>query len=278
LAQRIGDRESAVAIADGQAVCVAWQEGAFEDPARATIGTTVIAEPQGWRLRGSKRFVMGAVGCDRLLVLASDREPVLVAVPSRAAGVQVQHKLLADGSHWSDINFDVSLPENAVRARGASVHEALIGATALGNLALAGVLYGLQSRVLSMTFDYLGTRVQFERPIGSFQALQHRATDLYTHAQITRFLLGEAADAIYDGVKQGTLEIYASRVKARATDAAKRIANEAIQMHGAIGFSDEYDLGLHVKRILVLSAWLGGADWHRRHLAALQPLEQEAMP
>lgn len=272
LAQRIGDAATAAAIADGQAVCVAWQEGEFDRAERRKVATSLTREGSGWRLRGTKRFVMGAVASDRLLVLASTgTEPVVVLVPSSAAGVARNDKLLADGSHWSEIAFDVHLGEDALRSHGKNVSEALAGAIAVSNLALSGALYGLLSRTLAMTLDYLTTRVQFDRPIGAFQALQHRATDLYTHAQITRFLLGEAVDALREGVPERILETYASRTKARAADAALRIAKEGIQMHGAMGFSDEHDVGLYVKRILVLTAWLGGADWHRRHVAALDP-------
>jgi alkylation response protein AidB-like acyl-CoA dehydrogenase len=275
LAKRIGDQSTTAAIAAGQRVCVAWQEAAFDRPGRASVATRIARERDGWRLKGRKRFVMGAAESDCMLVLASDAgSPVLVAVPSSMPGVTREDKLLADGSHWSDIAFDLALPADAVRAQGDAVTEALAASVALANLALAGVLHGLQSRILAMTLDYLGTRVQLGQPIGSFQALQHRAADLYTHAQITRFVLGEAADALRVGANDHTLEIYASRAKARAADAALRIAKEGIQMHGAIGFSDEYDLGLYVKRVLVLSAWLGDASWHRREVAALEPMPE----
>jgi alkylation response protein AidB-like acyl-CoA dehydrogenase len=278
LARRAGDGETGAAIADGVPVCVAWQEDKFDRPGRVRIATLVNREGAGWRLKGAKRFVMGAAASERILVQASiGAEPALVCVPAALSGVARTDKLLADGTHWSDLTFDVALPDNAVRARGPHVEEAFVQAVALGNLAIAGVLHGLQSRILAMTLDYLRTRVQFGRPIGAFQALQHRAADLYTHAQITRFLLGTAADALRDGAPGNTLEIYASRTKSRAADAAVRIAKEGIQMHGAIGFSDDYDLGLYVKRVLVLSAWLGGADWHRRHLASLDPIEVEAV-
>lgn len=278
LAQRVDDQATAAAMAAGQRVCVAWQEGAFDRPGWASDATSLSREGRGWRLKGTKRFVMGAAGSDGMLVLACNGgTPVLVAVPSCAAGVARKDKLLADGSFWSDIAFDVALPADAVRAQGEPAIEALAASVSLANLALAGVLHGLHSQILAMTLDYLGTRVQFERPIGSFQALQHRAADLYTHAQITRFLLGEAADVLRERVPDRTLEVYASRAKARAADAALRIAKDGIQMHGAIGFSDEYDLGLYVKRILVLSAWLGDANWHRRHLAALDPISPEML-
>jgi alkylation response protein AidB-like acyl-CoA dehydrogenase len=90
-------------------------------------------------------------------------------------------------------------------------------------------------------------------------------------------LLADAADALIRGTPRRVLEVYASRAKARAADAAQRIAKEGIQMHGAIGFSDEYDLGLYVKRVLVLSAWLGGPAWHRRRLVEMGTLDEELL-
>ena len=266
------------AISKGEIACVAWQEGAFDSPARGPTGTQLWKEGAGLRLRGQKRFVLGARASMRMLVLATiDGEPAIACVPASTPGVTRRDKLLADGTCWSDVSFDAALSEADILARGAVCVDALQRALALANLALAGMLYGLASRVLGLTLDYLGTREQFGRPIGAFQALQHRAVDLYTHAQIARFLIGEAVDAAVAQAPAHDLEVYASRAKARAADVALRIAKEGIQMHGGIGFSDEYDLGLYVKRILVMSAWLGGADWHRRHLAAIDPLAEGGM-
>jgi alkylation response protein AidB-like acyl-CoA dehydrogenase len=217
---------------------------------------------------------MGARASTRLLVLASiEGEPAILSVP--AGKTTRKDKRLADGSAWADIEFDAMMEPSAVLARGDACLRALTYALDLTNLAIAGVLHGLQSRILAMTLEYLGTREQFGQPLGTFQTLQHRAVDLYNHAQIARFLIGEAVDAVGHDVPAATLAAYASRAKARTADSAARIAKEGIQMHGAIGFSDEYDLGLYVKRVLVLSAWLGGATCHRRRYAALDALDGE---
>lgn len=259
---------------EAEILCVAWQEGAFALPEAGTIRTRALVEGASLRLRGTKRFVMGARASSRILVLASiDSEPAIVSVAS--AGTRREDKPLADGSTWSDIRFDCVIEPSAVLARGELALRAMTQALDRTNLAIAGVLHGLQSRILAMTLEYLGTREQFGKPLGAFQALQHRTVDLYNHAQIARFLLGEAVDAAGHDVQTTTLASYASRAKARTADSAARITKESIQMHGAIGFSDEYDLGLYVKRVLVLSAWLGGAVWHRRRYAALDPLQAE---
>ena len=124
-------------------------------------------------------------------------------------------------------------------------------------------------RALEMSLDYLRTRVQFGKPIGSFQALQHRAVDLYIQQELSSAVLDEALAFLDSGPDARARAAAASRVKARCSDAALRITREAIQLHGAIGFTDEYDAGLYLKRALTLAAWLGGAAWHRRRYARL---------
>lgn len=266
------------AIAKGDAIaCVAFQEGALALPSPALPQATIEREGNRLRLRGRKRFACGARASTHMLVLAAfEGEVALLCVPSGAGGVARQDKRLADGTFWSDVGFDTVVDEEALVGRGEQCIAALGRALDAANLALAGELYGLQSRILEMTLDYLKTREQFGQPLGAFQALQHRAVNLYTRAQIGRFLLGEAIDAAGSAARAQTFAGYASRCKARTADAGLEIAKEGIQLHGAIGFSDEFDLGLYVKRILVRSAWLGGADFHRRRCEALESALAEA--
>jgi alkylation response protein AidB-like acyl-CoA dehydrogenase len=123
---------------------------------------------------------------------------------------------------------------------------------------------------LDLTLEYLRTRVQFGKPIGSFQALQHRAVDLYIQKELSRAALEAASAALADqSCTPERRAAAASSAKARAAQAALAICNEALQMHGAIGFTDEYDLGLYLNRALVLSAWLGNASAHRHRYSSL---------
>ena len=124
-------------------------------------------------------------------------------------------------------------------------------------------------RALEMSLDYLRTRVQFGKPIGTFQALQHRAVDLHIQKELASAVLEEALSVLDRGPAAPARAAAASRAKARCAEAATRITREAIQFHGAIGFTDEFDAGLFLKRALVLTAWLGGATWHRRRYARL---------
>ena len=103
-------------------------------------------------------------------------------------------------------------------------------------------------------------------PIGSFQGLQHRAVDMLIQQELCAAAVAEGLAALDAGICGDERARLAARVKARCSDAALAIAREAVQLHGAVGFTDEYDLGLYLQRALVLSAWLGnGAVQRRRH-------------
>jgi alkylation response protein AidB-like acyl-CoA dehydrogenase len=121
-----------------------------------------------------------------------------------------------------------------------------------------------------MTQDYLRTRIQFGKPIGTFQSLQHRAVDLLLQQELTASVVAQAL-ALLDNPDSdaSARSALASRVKSRASDAGLQVAREAVQLHGAIGVTDEYDLGLYLQRALVLAAWLGNGTQQRRRYANL---------
>ena len=115
--------------------------------------------------------------------------------------------------------------------------------------------------------------MQFGKPIGSFQVLQHRAVDLHIQRELAAAALADITAELDGGVDAARRALLASRIKARCADAALAITREAIQLHGAIGFTDEYDAGLYLKRAMTLASWLGGATLHRRRYAQLMPAE-----
>jgi alkylation response protein AidB-like acyl-CoA dehydrogenase len=140
--------------------------------------------------------------------------------------------------------------------------------TPISCAAVAAQLTGLTERALELTLDHLRTRQQFDRPIGSFQALQHRAVDLWIQKELARTTLEASLKTFADpAAGLAARETAASSAKARASAAARLVAGQAVQLHGAIGFTDEHELGLHVNRALTLSAWLGNAAEHRRRFA-----------
>ncbi len=132
-------------------------------------------------------------------------------------------------------------------------------------------MLGAMRASLDITLDYLRQRKQFGKAIGSFQALQHRAVDLYVQIELARSAIDRAVRALSSPVEAREKALAASACKARVSDAALLVAKESIQMHGAIGYTDEHDIGLFVRRALKLSAWLGNAAQHRKRFAALSP-------
>ncbi len=249
---------------------LAWQERAGTLDAAHIVARATPFEG-GFRLTGTKRYVSGAAGADVYIVAArSAAGLVLACVNSTAQGVSRGSEPLADGRQFGTIELaDVVVPRERVAATGAAARAALECALDHGAAIASAELYGVMGRALEMSVDYMKTRVQFGKPIGSFQALQHRAVDLYIQQQLASAVLEESLRELDRDPPPHARAAIASRLKARCSEAGLRITREAIQIHGAIGFTDEYDAGLYLKRALVLSAWLGNAAQHRRRYAAL---------
>jgi alkylation response protein AidB-like acyl-CoA dehydrogenase len=192
-------------------------------------------------------------------------------VTAKARGLTVTQRRLADGMLLAKLTLDgVRLDASAMLASTA-VADGIFQQAYAEALILASVeLLGVMERALAITFDYLSTRVQFGKPIGSFQALQHRSVDLFIQKELAAAAIDEGLVAVEHGMTGRALSGLASRIKARASDAALSIGRDAIQLHGAVGFTDEHDIGLYLKRAMVLSSWLGNGAAHRRRYAALQ--------
>jgi alkylation response protein AidB-like acyl-CoA dehydrogenase len=201
----------------------------------------------------------------------TDHGSVLVRVPGDAGGLMVHRRGLADRTSVAALEFDnVVVQAGAVLGAGEAADTAIAEATEAALLGTAAELVGIADRALSITLEYLKTREQFGKPIGSFQALQHRAVDMYIHLRVARAALRSAL-AVRSRAEStpGHRRAVSSGAYARACIVAGLICRHSVHLHGAIGFTDEYDLGHYVNRMLVLTAWLGGADRHRRQYAEL---------
>lgn len=251
---------------------VAWQEGlggidAKEITTRAEVaGVDVL-------LTGGKRFVAGAAGASGFVVSARAGDNFgLYWVDADAPGLTLKHEWRADETPIGVLELrNVRVPSaNVVVAASTDALSALERALDETIVLTSAEMLGVAEAALQMALAYMRTRVQFGKPIGSFQALQHKTADLYVQQELMRAVLEDAVcelDANGSALERARL---ASRCKARASDAGLRVAREVIQLHGAIGYTDEYDAGLYLKRALVLSAWLGNAAAHRRRFASLQ--------
>jgi alkylation response protein AidB-like acyl-CoA dehydrogenase len=232
----------------------AWQE---KPHSLAVAGDTVLRDG---RLTGRKVFVPMAAGADAFLVTTASG---LALVERNAAGVRVDLTQTQDGGNSGTLTLD-NAPAEAI---GGDAGPALEVAA----MATSAYLLGLMDRVFGITLDYLKTREQFGRKIGSFQALQHRAADLKIQVSLTRATVNAAA-ATQDNESDPALRQAAvSRAKARASDAASMVTRGCIQLHGGIGYTDAADPGLFLRKMMVLAPLYGSAAVHRARFRALAP-------
>lgn len=265
-------------VAAGRALpAVAWQEDAtgavsFDHRGCLAEPAAICArESDHLVLRGGKRHVRPGAAATGYIVSASSSEgTALVWLPAGSEGLVTSVQRLADGTFATRLQFhEIAVPTDHLLAIGSAAGAALAAAYDEA-LVLAGVeLATICRQMVAITLDYLRTRKQFGKPIGSFQALQHRAVDMLIQQELSGALVGHAIAELDRGCTGMERALLGARVKARCSEAALVIARESVQMHGAIGFTDECNLGLYVQRALVLSAWLGNAAVQRRRFAQL---------
>ncbi|VTU37478.1 acyl-CoA dehydrogenase family protein [Variovorax sp. PBL-E5] len=238
-------------------------------------GSTCTSQAGRWRVSGSARLVTPCDATDLLLVFADGESLPALCVSADAAGLSVRREARADGTAAAWLKFDgAAVPEACVVAHPAraatAARKALDFALIMAAVSMAGTMRSMNA----LTQEYLRTRTQFGKPIGAFQALQHKAVDMHIAEQMARDVAQHACAKVDAGCTPDERACLASRAKARAGDALDRIARMAVQLHGAVGFTDEYDLSLHLNRALTFSAWLGNADEHvRRYAAHAAPFE-----
>ena len=249
-------------------VGVAWQESAGElEVGAGQTGARVAGED--FLSDGFKRFVRPGTGADGWIVCATaDSSPVLAWVPADAPGITVSDEFGVDGGIVATLGFDGATGQ--LFAQGDVADTALRCANEIARIGQAAELAGIARQALQLTREYLVTRVQFGRPIGSFQALQHRMVDAMIQVELAEACLREGlAFATGDD-----LAAIASRMKARCAHAAVEVTRMAIQLHGAIGTTNEFDIGLYFKRAMTLASRLGNAVSHRRRHADLAQLSR----
>ncbi|MBO9509991.1 acyl-CoA dehydrogenase family protein [Erythrobacter sp. A6_0] len=260
-------------VAGEKVYAVAIDEGAKHRPER--IACKAEKSGNGFRLSGKKDFVVYGASAEMIVVAArtsgndSDEDGVtLFAVPQDASGMSHDSVRLVDSSMASHITFDgVELDGDAVIGEvdgGRSVLNAMLTAGRVG-AAAEGV--GVARGAMDMTVDYLKQRKQFGKLIGEFQALQHRAAHLYSEVEIARAVTIKAAQLL-DGDSEKA-ELMASVAKAKVAKAAGLAVREGVQMHGGIGMTDEYDIGLYMKRDRALQEFLGDQYYHANRVAEL---------
>jgi len=213
-----------------------------------------VVEREG-RLSGRCPGVLSARAAEGFLVGVGD---TLWSVD--AANVSVESAETQDGRNIATITL-ADAPGRRTAGDAMTIERLTLG--------LAAELLGVAGCAFDLTLDYLRTRQQFGRAIGSFQALQHRCADLLVQIELARAAIGAAAQAFDAGQDRNAIRQAVSRAKARAADTAMLVTRQGIQMHGGIGFADESDIGLYLRRAMVLVNQGGSAGWHRKRYGTL---------
>ena len=248
-----------------------------EGPKHAPHKTALKAERSGngFRLDGAKGFVVDGHVADLLIVAArTGGSPgehaglTLFVVDPTAKGVSIERSVMVDAHNAARIVFDgVEVDADAVLGEVDGGWGLLEGVLNTGRAAVAAEMIGVGAESFERTVSYLKARKQFGRLIGEFQALQHRAAHLYSELEITRAAVLKALQMMDE--MPDAASPYVSVAKARAGATATLAVQEAVQMHGGIGMTDEVDIGLFMKRARVAQELFGDANFHADRIARM---------
>jgi acyl-CoA dehydrogenase len=235
----------------------------------SAIATTAVRDGDEWRIDGRKLLVVDGHVAQAFIVAAKTECGVaLLLVPAGDPGMTVERTVMVDAHNAARLTFEnVRVTADAIIGTpqtGAALLEQVLD---VGRAVASAELLGIADEVFDRTVQYLKERKQFDRAIGEFQALQHRAAELFCDLELTRAIVRQALASI-DAAGQDT-PLVVAQAKARACLTANRAVQEAVQMHGGIGMTDELDIGLFMKRARVLQELFGDAATQMDRVATL---------
>jgi alkylation response protein AidB-like acyl-CoA dehydrogenase len=274
-----------LAKAGSEAQCAAWLPGlidgsstlalAYLEPGQryelAPQGTSATQSGDGWVLNGEKCVVIGAAAADRLLVSArSGKGSSLFIVDTKTRGVSLNPCRTVDGQRAADVRLDgVTLGADALLGTDggaqALIDEAVDFATALQ----CAEAIGAMSFANDTTLDYLKTRKQFGVPIGSFQVLQHRMVEMIIHTEQARSMAILAASKVDSAASAAERQRAVSAAKVKIADTARIVSQEAVQLHGGMGMTEEMKISHTFRRLTTIGQRFGDADHHLERYASL---------
>ncbi len=260
-------------VAGERVFALALEEGTRHQPYR--IATNAEKQGSGYRLTGQKTFVLDGHVADVLIVAArtsggrDDRDGItLFLVPADAPGVIRQRTIMIDSRNASRIRLDgVSVGGDAVLGRVGGGEDVLDRVLDRARACLAAEMLGSAAEAFERTVQYLKDRKQFGVVIGSFQALKHRAAQMFCEVEVTRSAVVAACSALDENANDASA--LAVLAKGKANDTLDLCGNEGVQMHGGIGMTDEHEIGFFMKRARVARATFGDAAFCRNRYAAL---------
>ena len=260
-------------IASGELMMtLAIDETSHHNPERVSM----IASENGERfiLNGTKRFVIDGSTADKLIVVARTNQDshdksgiTLFIVDKELSGISVERTKMVDGRNSTFISFnDVVVEKEDILGEKHKGFEPLSNVLDIANVHLAAELLGICQETFDRTLQYLKQRKQFGSLIGSFQALQHRAANWWSEIEICKSVVLKALQAFDENDARSSF--LASIAKAKLCEIAELSTNEAIQMHGGIGMTDEYEIGFFIKRARPAQMLFGDHNYHVNKFAA----------
>jgi len=262
------------AIASGEKlVTLALQEGRHHAPEQTAA--RAVREGDEYVITGAKTLVLDAHVADAFLVLARTAGEApgqdglsVFLVDANVPGLSVERRSMVDSRNAGAVTFDdVRVPATHLLGAAGEAWKGLERTLDIANIGLASELLGLSEEAFERTMGYLKERKQFGRVIGSFQGLQHRAAELFAELELARSIVLRALQAVDEGAED--LPLLASAAKAKLCEVAQRATNEAIQMHGGIGMTDEHEIGFFIKRARVAQHTFGDYNYHLDRFARL---------
>ena len=250
---------------------LAVDESSHHNPA----DTEMVAKKEGKKfiLNGKKTFVIDGASADLLIVLArtsgnkgESSGLTLFLIDSNDTGIEKIKLDMADSRNYANINFNnVEVSAKNILGDEETGGETIENILDIGRIAIASEMLGNAEAAFETTLDYLKQRKQFGVLIGSFQALQHRAAEMFCELELTKSSVIAAMKAADEGSNE--LQRLSSLSKTMAGETLYLVSNEAVQMHGGIGVTDEYDIGFFLKRARVAEQIFGSAKFHTERYA-----------
>jgi acyl-CoA dehydrogenase len=255
-------------IAGEKILALAYQERSSRYDL-ASVETKAEPQGEGFLVSGEKIQVLDGHVADAIIVSASTPGGVsLFLVPKETPGMKIARQSRVDLRNAAIVKLDgVSVAKFDLVGEIGAGGDLLEEVVDLATVGLCAEMLGAMSEALDQTLEHLKTRVQFDVPIGSFQALKHRAADMFIEVELCRSAVMAAARAV-DEEREDVRKLI-SLAKARCSEAFILITNEAVQMFGGVGMTDEYDIGFYMKRARAAEMTFGDAAWHRDRWARL---------
>ncbi len=257
-------------------LALALEESHKHDP--YGIQTTASATDDGYVLDGNKTFVLDGHVADKLVVAArtsgevGSREGIsLFLVDREANGVSVTRTIMADSRNAANVKLDaVKVGNDALLGTADTAADTLDQALDIARIGLSAEMLGGIQECFERTVEYLKERKQFGVAIGSFQALKHRAADMFCEIELSKSCVLEALTALDEQRDRDEVAKLASLAKAKVGETYNLVSREGIQMHGGIGMTDEFDIGFFIKRAAVAEQTFGDVNFHRNRYGELE--------